>query len=58
MCLNAQNTDGTWAGVGVCGGLGQLSHPYDKTYVRRGIVCAQGGGSMTLGFGWQTYYVP
>jgi hypothetical protein len=54
ICVNAQNHDGTWAGTAVCSNY-KADHVYNSIYNRRGIVCAQGGGNYTYGFGMEFY---
>ncbi|HEV7754124.1 MAG TPA: hypothetical protein VGO71_21410 [Baekduia sp.] len=53
ICVNAQNQDGTWAGNAAC--AINTSHVYAHI-VRRGIICAQGGGNYAYGFGWEVIY--
>ncbi|HEV7754081.1 MAG TPA: hypothetical protein VGO71_21195 [Baekduia sp.] len=54
ICVNAQNTDGSWAGNALCSS-GTADHPYNHIYYRRGIVCASGGGNSVYGWGEELY---
>jgi hypothetical protein len=53
ICVNAQNQDGTWAGNALCGLT--PAHSYNGS-VRRGIICANGGGNYVYGYGTEWIY--